>query len=258
VKALLLVAGMGTRLGGYTRNHPKSLLLILGRPILFHIVDRIILNGIKDFVVVVGFQKEKIITALKTEYPAISFTFVENTVYNTTNTMYSMWLSRLAIAHEGFVYFHGDVIFNKNILKKLLNPQYVNGAVVEPHQECMEVFGFNGAITRISKKKDSIGKALGVYKFSPEAAARVFEEAGRLIHAGKTNVFQSEAINPTIVLHKMDMVTTDDLGWVEVDDESDLFEGEAILRRILEEESMMKQNSPMVKEELSLVKEELP
>lgn len=237
MKALLLVAGRGTRLGIYAENSPKSLLEVGGKPLLLQIVERIISNGIKEFVVVVGFQKEKIIDILRKEYPEIKFEFTDNLIYEKTNTLYSMCLAKDFLKNEDFVYFHADVLFNKNILKRLLQPEFKNGAVIEAHRESMQAFGFDNIVTRITKKKDSIGKALGIYKFSKEASKRLFQEAEKVIELGDLNAFQSEAINPTIIHHRMDVIDTAGLSWFEVDDETDLIEAERILNRILKEES---------------------
>ena len=236
MRALLLIAGRGTRLGKYTEDSPKTLLKIGNKPILFHIIDRIAANGIKDIVTVVGFQKDKIIAALKKEYPNLNFIFIENKEYEKTNTLYSMLLAKSQLS-EGFVYFHGDVVFNKNILKNLLDKKYKNAAVVETHKESMEVFGFENIITRLSKKKDALGKAIGIYKFSKEAAERLFEEAEKVIQSGNLNAFQSEAINPTIVHHKMELLSTNKLSWFEIDDEGDLIEAERIFKKLIQEEN---------------------
>ena len=126
---------------------------------------------------------------------------------------------------------------HKNILKKLLDDKIKNGAVVEVHKESMQAFGFDGILTRITKKKDAIGKALGIYKFSVDAAERLFDEAKKVIENGDMNAFQSEAINPTVIHHRMDIVDTEGLGWFEVDEEKDLIEAERILNQIIKEES---------------------
>jgi len=236
MKALLLLAGSGNRLGGYTEKTPKTLLKVGGKPILQHLVDRIIANNIKNFVVVVGFQKEKIINFLKDTYPNINFKTVENKNYQKTNTLYSMWLARDELKDD-FLYFHGDFIINKNIIKKLLDPKYKNAAVVELHKESMEVFGFDGIITKISKKKDAIGKALGIYRFLKNTTKKLFEESEKVIKAGNINAFQSEGINPTIIHHRMDLVSTSGMSWIEIDDEEDLLNAERILKKILKEES---------------------
>ena len=235
MKAVLLVAGRGKRLCNHTKIIPKSLLKVANKPILFHIVDRILANGIIEFVVVVGFKKEMIIDALKKKYPKIDFVFVENEIYDKTNTLYSLFITKDQIK-EDFLYFNADVMFNKNILKKLLNEKYKNGAVVEPHKESMEVFGFDGIITKISKKKDAVGKALGIYKFSKEAAKKLFEESEKIIKSGNLNSYHSAGVNPTIVHHRMDLISTDGMSWIEVDEEEDLLDAERVLAKIVKEE----------------------
>tara|TARA_B100001750_G_C15521970_1_gene612485 strand:- start:383 stop:1093 length:711 start_codon:yes stop_codon:yes gene_type:complete len=235
MKVVLLIAGIGHRLGEKTKTIPKSLLEINNKPILFHIVDRIVDNGIKDFVVVVGYKKEKIINALKKKYPHLNFQFVINEIYDKTNTMYSLSLTKKYI-NNGIIYAHGDVIVNKNILNDLLDPKNKNAAIVEPSKESMQAFGSGGIITKISKKKDAIGKALGIYKFSQETVLEIFNEAEKIIKTGSINVFQSEAINPVIMKHRMDLVSTRGRSWVEVDDENDLIKAERILKKIEDEE----------------------
>ncbi len=237
MKALLLTAGKGIRLKGYTENTPKSILEVGGKSILLHLIDRILFNGIKDFVVIVGFQKEKIISLLRDRYPEINFTFIENPIYERTNTLYSMYLAKEELKKEDFIYFHGDVLINKYVLKKLLSSQYKNAAIVDTQKESMQAFGFDDIVTRISKKKDALGKALGIYKFSKEASERLFEEAEKIVSSGEINTFQSEAINPTIIHHKMNLVSTEGFAWFEIDEEEDLLEAEKILNQILKEES---------------------
>ena len=101
----------------------------------------------------------------------------------------------------------------------------------------MQVFGFDGIITKISKKKDAIGKALGIYKFSKDTTEKLFEESEKVIKSGNINSFQSEGINPTIVHNRMDLVDTSCMSWVEIDEEEDLLVAEKILEKILKEES---------------------
>lgn len=236
MKALLLLAGRGTRLRHRTQNTPKSLLEISGKPILNHIMDRIIVNNINDFVFVVGFQKEKIIDFLEKNYSTVNLKFIENPIFEKTNTLYSMHLAKNELLNKNFLYLHGDLILNKNMISKILSSEYKNAALIAPQEESMQVFGFGKTITKITKKRDSVGKALGVYKFCDSASKRLFEESEKVIKSGNINAFQSEAINPTIAYHKMNLVHTEDMSWIEIDEEHDLLRAEHILKKILEEE----------------------
>ena len=59
-RAVLLAAGRGTRMGAITEEIPKPLLPVHGKPLMEHIMDRLAEAGIRRFLVVVGFQGERI------------------------------------------------------------------------------------------------------------------------------------------------------------------------------------------------------
>ncbi|HUD83393.1 MAG TPA: sugar phosphate nucleotidyltransferase [Candidatus Saccharimonadales bacterium] len=60
MKAVILAAGKGTRMGELTNQLPKPMLLVQGKPILEHILEGLIQAGIKDFFIVTGFRAEVI------------------------------------------------------------------------------------------------------------------------------------------------------------------------------------------------------
>lgn len=61
MKAIILCGGFGTRLGVLTKNTPKPILNIADRPFIFYILDHLIHCGIKEIILSVGFQSDKII-----------------------------------------------------------------------------------------------------------------------------------------------------------------------------------------------------
>lgn len=61
MKAVILAAGKGTRMGPLTENRPKVMLPIANKPLLEHIIIRLKTAGITEFLIVVGYRKEKII-----------------------------------------------------------------------------------------------------------------------------------------------------------------------------------------------------
>ena len=60
MKAVILAAGKGTRMGELTRYIPKALIKVCGKPVIEHIIDRLSRSGVKDFVLVVGYLWESI------------------------------------------------------------------------------------------------------------------------------------------------------------------------------------------------------
>jgi NDP-sugar pyrophosphorylase family protein len=59
-RAVILAAGRGTRMGNITSEIPKPMLLVRGRPILEHILERLASTGVRQFLVVVGYRRELI------------------------------------------------------------------------------------------------------------------------------------------------------------------------------------------------------
>jgi glucose-1-phosphate thymidylyltransferase len=72
MKAVIPVAGAGTRLRPHTYTQPKPLLPVGGKPIIAFIIDRLIEVGIQDFVFVIGYLGEKIKNFVETKYPNIN------------------------------------------------------------------------------------------------------------------------------------------------------------------------------------------
>jgi dTDP-glucose pyrophosphorylase len=60
MKAVILAAGKGTRMGQLTRELPKPMLCVQGKPILEHILDGLLQAGVRDFFIVTGFRAEVI------------------------------------------------------------------------------------------------------------------------------------------------------------------------------------------------------
>ena len=64
MQAVILAAGEGKRVRPLTRSRPKALIPVANRPIIEYVIDALIMNGIRDIVVVVGYRKEQVIRFL--------------------------------------------------------------------------------------------------------------------------------------------------------------------------------------------------
>lgn len=76
MKAILPVAGVGTRLRPLTHTTPKALVHVAGKPILGHILDALVPLGVDEVVLVVGHLGEQIVNYVRTAYP-LKVRFVE-------------------------------------------------------------------------------------------------------------------------------------------------------------------------------------
>jgi len=90
MKAVILAAGIASRLKPLTNNTPKCLLKVGEKSILQRTIDNLIKNKITEIVVVTGFLNEMIENFLTENYPEVSFKFLYNAQYDSTNNIYSL------------------------------------------------------------------------------------------------------------------------------------------------------------------------
>lgn len=76
MRAVIPVAGVGSRLRPHTYSVPKVLLNVAGKPIIGHILDRLVENGINEATVIVGYLGDKIREYIRANYP-IKTDFIE-------------------------------------------------------------------------------------------------------------------------------------------------------------------------------------
>lgn len=158
MKAVILAAGMGTRLGGEV---PKPLTILNNNKSIINFAVEKISEFISEnnIFVVVGYKKEMIIE----KNPNLTFIYNEN--YQNTNTSKSL-LKALNKINEDVLFLNGDIYFDKQIIQKLIENDY-SGVLVDD-KKCSEeevkfITSQDGYIKRISKQVDPAeGEALGI------------------------------------------------------------------------------------------------
>ena len=112
MRAILLAAGMGTRLRPLTENIPKSLIEINGEPLLERQIRFLNEIGIEEIYIVTGYLKEKF-EYLKEKFNVI---LIHNEYYNKYNNIYSMYLAKDFLGDSYVI--DADVYLSRNFLKK--------------------------------------------------------------------------------------------------------------------------------------------
>ena len=92
MKAVILAAGIASRLRPLTDTTPKCLLKVGERCLLQRAFDALLQNGFREFVIVTGYRQQQIVNFLEANYPALEVTFIYNEKYASTNNIYSLWL----------------------------------------------------------------------------------------------------------------------------------------------------------------------
>lgn len=184
MKAIILAAGMASRLRPLTLHTPKSLLTIDGKSLLQRSMDALIQNGIKDFVIVTGYLHEKIEAFVKEQYAdTISVKFIYNNVYDSTNNIYSLWLARPEAEGEDFLLLDSDLLYDPQIITEVMANKAANVLTLIKHdlgeEEMKVVTDADGVIKEISKTcnpSDAAGESLGIEKIGKEYSAALYIE----------------------------------------------------------------------------------
>lgn len=113
MKAIIPVAGAGTKLRPLTYTQPKALIPIAGKTILGVIVDQLLDAGVTEFVFVIGYLGEKIQRYIDKTYPDVKHTFV--TQNDRRGTGHAIWLTKDAVQHDEVMIVLGDTVCDYNV-----------------------------------------------------------------------------------------------------------------------------------------------
>jgi len=119
VKAIIPVAGDGPRMRPYTYVRPKALLHVAGKPILAHIVDRLVEHGIDEVTIILGHLGDKIRDYAQSRYP-FPVHFVEQK--ERLGIAHALYLAREFMGTEPLFIVLGDTIFEADLDPVLAQP----------------------------------------------------------------------------------------------------------------------------------------
>jgi len=111
MKAIILAAGMGTRLGKYTKNLPKCMLNFAGKTLIERQVNILKKCGVKDIIVVKGYKAEKIQILGTKSYL--------NKDYANTNMVETLFRAEKEM-NKPILVCYADIIYEKRVLKKIM------------------------------------------------------------------------------------------------------------------------------------------
>lgn len=231
MKAVILCAGVGSRIRPLTDNTPKPLVEIAGKPILGRMMDAICSVGISEVVVITGYRADQITNFLSTNYPKVQFRFIHNEHFEITNTGYSVLLAEPYVRGEDFIKFDGDVVFEEQVLQMLVDDTASSALCIDTNirleaEEVKVILDANKRVLEVGKKLDptkSSGESIGIEKICTKVAPVFFEELHQLMKdASKWQEYYDDTYT-TLVVRGVPMHAVDITGlrWVEVDTHDD-------------------------------------
>lgn len=174
MKGVVLAAGKGERLRPLTDDRPKVMLKVANRAIIDYVFENIY-PFVDEFIVIVRYQKEKLMEYLGDEYGGKPITYVEQV--KGEGTARAIYSAIEYIENEEFLAVNGDIYFEREGIKTLLQSFRKNNAdaaLLVKRFEDLTHFGMveveGELVKNIREKPGAVsGYAnLGIYLFKPE------------------------------------------------------------------------------------------
>ncbi len=206
MKAVILAAGVASRLRPLTENTPKCLLKVNGKTLLERTLDNLIENGISDLLIVTGYLQEMIKDFVLKHYPQINVQFIENKDFATTNNIYSLFLAESFANGENFLLLDSDILFSKDIISALLKDENPDTLAMNRHElgeEEIKIISDDECnvleISKVCSIEKAVGESVGIEKFSARYSKALFKELHQMIdNEGLSNVFYEKAFERLI------------------------------------------------------------
>jgi len=167
MKAIIPVAGAGTKLRPHTYTQPKALIPLAGKTVLSIIVDQLKEAGINEFIFIVGYLGEKIQDFVKAMYPGINAHFVYQN--DRQGIGHAVRLTRSIVKGDEIFLVLGDTICDYNVKEVIDNPSSMLGVkkVDDPRNFGVAELDEENAIMHVVEKPQ-IPKSnlalVGIYK----------------------------------------------------------------------------------------------
>ena len=167
MKAIIPVAGAGTKLRPHTYTQPKALIPLAGKTILSIIIDQLQEAKITDFVFIIGYLGEKIQDYVKEKYPNLNCHFVQQNERHGTG--HAINLTKEIVGDDEVLIVLGDTIAEYDINEVVNTPHSMLGVkkVDDPRNFGVAEIDEDGFISRVVEKP-AIPKSnmalVGVYK----------------------------------------------------------------------------------------------
>lgn len=173
MKAIIPVAGAGTKLRPHTYTQPKALIPLAGKTVLSIIIDRLRDAKIEEFIFIIGYLGDKIKDYINQTYPDLKCSFIHQN--ERTGTGPAILLTKELVNNDEVLIVLGDTIADFNIQEVLESPYSMLGIkkVDDPRNFGVAEISDDGDVTRVVEKP-AIPKSnmalVGVYKIRETAS----------------------------------------------------------------------------------------
>jgi choline kinase len=228
-KAVILLAGISSRLRPLTLSLPKSLLPIGDSTGLGLMIQKLAAHNVTSFVIVCGYMRQEIRNYLKSHFGNFDFKFVTQHNYGDSNTGYALMLAREFVEGETFVKLDGDVVFDERMLDRLMTAEgfdTTSYVCVDRHSVDDEVVKVkcdeSGRLLSIDNKlpvQQAVGESIGIERIARTDSRLLFDTlATRMADPSNHKEYYEVSYDAMIARGaEFRAVDVTDLHWVEMD-----------------------------------------
>lgn len=243
MQAIILAAGMGRRLGEYTKDNTKCMVPVNGTPLIDRLLTQLSHLQLSRVVIVVGYEGHKLIDHIEDIKPAgVNIEYVDNPIYDRTNNIYSLALAKDKMMEDDTLLLESDLIFDDRMFDLLLDNPFPNLALVAKYQSWMD-----GTMVRIDEDCNIVNfvpkaafdyadrehyyKTVNIYKFSREFSTNKYVP---FLEAYTKSVGNNEYYENVLRIisflnsHDLKALPITNEKWYEIDDKQDLDIAEAL------------------------------
>ena len=227
---------MGKRLGDLTKDNTKCMVKVNGVPLIDRLLTQLSRFSLVKVIIVIGYEGKKLRDYIGQEYKGLAIEYIENSIYNTTNNIYSLSLVKQQLQEDDTLLIESDLIFEDSLFDMILNSPDPNVALVDKYETWMDgtmvhLDEENNIVNFVPKKTfkysdvGSYYKTVNVYKFSKEFSRSKyvpFLEAYSI--AWGNNEYYEQVLRVITLLDNTDLKALPLTGekWYEIDDVQDL------------------------------------
>jgi len=227
--AVILAAGVGSRLRPITDTRPKALAPIGVETILGRAVRLLLDFGISRLVVATGYREDAVRAALS-DVPC-EVIYCPNPRYDSTQNSVSLALCGSAVRNQSFFKLDGDVVFDAEILERLVAGTRELCVAVDTSRtldaEAMKVTACADEIRRFGKAiplSESQGESIGIELIREGASVKLFNALDENMASGVIDLYYEDVYSELIARGELRAEAIDIAGvrWTEVDTAADL------------------------------------
>ncbi|MBE6261740.1 MAG: aminotransferase class I/II-fold pyridoxal phosphate-dependent enzyme [Prevotella sp.] len=250
MQAIILAAGMGRRLGDYTKDNTKCMVPVNGVRLIDRLLGQLSKQPLSRVIIVVGYKGKELREYVESTYlkpqasnlKPLKIEFAENPVYDKTNNIYSLALVKDKLQEDDTLLIESDLIFSERLIPMIVDNPYPNLALVAKYETWMD-----GTMVRLDDEQnivnfiskdafdyddvDSYYKTVNIYKLSRQFSQQKYVPfLDAYTKAVGNNEYYENVLRIISLLNSHDMKALPIGGekWYEIDDKQDLDIAEAL------------------------------